>query len=209
MLHQRMNEANAHYMGVPSGPTGGNSPKDKKLRKSALYQKDLGSEMSLDALSKKDRKQGRRSSKMPQDANRQSNLFFSPTAGAGAHGTQQQRASSFLPAGYYAAGGSTVVNANSTSDLSMRTENRLSMADFGAPNRQPSPYKDSPLLRPHSGHGLEPPNLPFARNSGSRTSVTSLSGSEPNSRAPSAYLEDLFDSTPVKERRSNERDGWR
>lgn len=208
-----MNAANAQYVGVPSAPSG-NSPKDKKLRKSALYQRDMGSELSMDHLTRKEHGGGggKRHSKVTKgDASRQStHLFFSPTAGAGAHGTTQQRASSYLPAGYYAtagsAVGSTTVNPNSTSDLSMRTGDRLSMADFSQPDRRSYGYKDSPLLAPQSGSGLEPPNLPFARNAGARNSVTSLSGSD---RPPSAYLEDLFDSTPVKERRSSERDNWR
>jgi len=99
----------------------------------------------------------------------QSNLFFSPTAGAGNH-QSMNRASAYLPAGYYAAGNTTLGPSQSQVNL----------------GRSPP---GSPSLPPSRGHER-------TRSSnvvGASTSTLNLNV-PPQGRAPSAYLEDLFDS---------------
>ncbi|KAF1929707.1 uncharacterized protein M421DRAFT_91526 [Didymella exigua CBS 183.55] len=153
-----------------------------------------------------------------------SSLFFSPTAG-GAAGLAQQgnRSSSYLPAGYYAAGnaapagGSPMAHVGghsahlSTNSLAL-PGNRYSRASGSSP-------PGSPSLPPSRGFERAPPsrggysdynrqsvatlNTPGNTRSGvyghGQASVSNLSlnvpggTTEAGGRAPSAYLEDLFE----------------
>jgi len=107
-----------------------------------------------------------------------SSLFFSPTAGAAAAGglnTAGNRASGYLPAGYYAAGASSP--ANGQSHVSLGLGNNISMSNLG-PRATP----------PESPH--------MASSRGPMASSSTLNLNTPyngEQRAPSAYLEDLFD----------------
>ncbi|KAJ5508706.1 hypothetical protein N7527_010849 [Penicillium freii] len=110
-----------------------------------------------------------------------SGLFFSPTAGGptGSHpnlnatGSTGNRGSTYLPAGYYAAAGSS------------------NPAPGGDPPYSPTAGLSSPSLPPagvyHDSHNQ--------RHSYVGASTSSLNLNQaPQGRAPSAYLEDLFES---------------
>ncbi|KAJ5977874.1 hypothetical protein N7501_001216 [Penicillium viridicatum] len=110
-----------------------------------------------------------------------SGLFFSPTAGGptGSHpnlnatGSAGNRGSTYLPAGYYAAAGSS------------------NPAPGGEPPYSPTAGLSSPSLPPagvyHDSHNQ--------RHSYVGASTSSLNLNQaPQGRAPSAYLEDLFES---------------
>jgi len=204
-LHRRMNAANTPYTGLSQGKGHGHggSPRDRKrVRRSAAlapatYSQGAGGSMGLEPLGDG----GKKTAAAGQQQGNRNSLFFSPTAGAGAHDRAQNRASAYLPAGYYAAGST---NASNTSGASDRP---ISMSDFARPQRgQGTAYKDSPSLGPSPGPaGLEPPALHHGggRSVGSRNSASSLG--DASGRAPSAYLEDLFDSPAVDERPSSDR----
>lgn len=153
-----------------------------------------------------------------------SSLFFSPTAGGAAGLAQQgNRSSNYLPAGYYAsgnaapAGGAPMAHIGgagghlSTNSLAL-PGNRISRASG---NSDP----DSPSLPPSRGYERAPRsregftnynrssaayNTPGNTRSGvygqGQASVSNLSlnvpggTTEAGGRAPSAYLEDLFES---------------
>lgn len=150
-------------------PQGGNS--------GGFYAAGAGSALSLGDLS-------RGGAGVKQTPN--SSLFFSPTAGVSAAG---ERRSAYLPAGYYPTGngsGSLVPNASHTQSASR----------YGGYDRRglgPSP-PGSPLISPSmppSRGGNGSPMLPTLRGSESRTSLSIPP--VPGQRAPSAYLEDLFE----------------
>ncbi|KAL4893357.1 hypothetical protein BDV59DRAFT_29986 [Aspergillus ambiguus] len=134
-----------------------------------------------------------RSSKVPSSS---SGLFFSPTAGMHTSGN---RGSSYLPAGYYAAG-----NAAAGSHQSMQ----FSSSDLPGLGPQSQGY-----VRTRSGPS--PPGTPThepsphhaARQSyvGGSTSSLNLSSPPPQGRTPSAYLEDLFENHAPKHNRDSRR----
>jgi hypothetical protein len=135
----------------------------KKQRRSSHHHH--GSAMSMEKLSTNHR-HSNISSKIPSS---QSGLFFSPTAGAGMH-TQANRGSSYLPAGYYAAGSAAPGGTHSRTHTS-------------------SP-PSSPTLPPSRGQEVS-----YQRMSNWGDSNSSLNlNHPPQGRAPSAYLEDLFES---------------
>ena len=144
-----------------------------------------------------------------------SNLFFSPTAGAGIN-SPGNRGSGYLPSGYYAAGNAAPANG-------------AGMTHIGGGTRPLSHLSNQPFVNSRrSSRGPSPPrspSLPPSRGadsilSASRLSTQGLVGQASNStlnlnappqgRAPSAYLEDLFENhppgqPPVEERRSSKR----
>ncbi|KAJ5997734.1 hypothetical protein N7522_009394 [Penicillium canescens] len=112
-----------------------------------------------------------------------SGLFFSPTAGGGPHGSHASlnatgntgnRGSTYLPAGYYAAAGSSTPAAGA-----------------GEVPYSPAAGLSSPSLPPtgvyHDSHNQRQSYV------GASTSSLNLNQA-PQGRAPSAYLEDLFES---------------
>lgn len=105
-----------------------------------------------------------------------SGLFFSPTAGgAGSHNSlnaSANRGSTYLPAGYYAAAGSSTPVRDASG----------SHADLSSPSL-PNVGAYDPL---HNQRGSYV---------GGSTSSLNLSQT-PQGRAPSAYLEDLFENPP-------------
>lgn len=123
---------------------------------------DRESTISLSALGGKGGKKGARPT-TGQGINSSSSLFFSPTAGAvpGGLNTAGNRASSYLPAGYYAAGAAQAGNAQSHVSLGQGHGPAISLSNLG-----PS----SSTLNLSQGYG-------------------------DGQRAPSTYLEDLFDGT--------------
>ena len=137
-------------------------PRQKQRRSSHHHR---GSTMSMEKLGPNHR-HSNISSKVPSS---QSGLFFSPTAGAGIH-TQANRGSSYLPAGYYAAGSAAPGGAHSRTHTA-------------------SP-PSSPTLPPSRGQEVS-----YQRMSNWGDSNSSLNlNHPPQGRAPSAYLEDLFES---------------
>ncbi|KAF8415583.1 hypothetical protein EV426DRAFT_701267 [Tirmania nivea] len=120
-----------------------------------------------------------------------SSLFFSPTAGVSAAG---DRRSMYLPAGYYPTGngsGSLGPNASQTHFHTQSISSR-----YGSYDRRglgPSP-PGSPLISPSmppSRGGNGSPMLPTLRGSESKSSLSIPP--VPGQRAPSVYLEDLFE----------------
>ncbi|KAM3076062.1 hypothetical protein ACMFMG_006422 [Clarireedia jacksonii] len=114
----------------------------------------------------------------------QSSLFFSPTAHSGGN-NPGNRTSSYLPAGYYAAGASAPANGQSTAHLGDRQ-------NISSTNLAPS----SGYTRGHSS-GHSPPESPGYASHSTLSSQLDLNrgggGGDGNVRAPSAYLDDLFD----------------
>jgi hypothetical protein len=143
----------------------------RKSRRHSTHRKSRretrGTSMNMEKLAKPDNRQSHYSSTMHSAS--QSNLFFSPTAGAGSH-QSMNRASAYLPSGYYAAGNTTLGPSQSQINL----------------GRSPP---GSPSLPPSRGHE----RTRSSNHVGASTSTLNLNV-PPQGRAPSAYLEDLFDS---------------
>ena len=155
--------------------------------RSGLYSSaaPIGSTMSLEKLGS-----GNRTGSIGSKALREnSNLFFSPTAGAGMH-APGNRNSGYLPSGYYAS--TTAAPGGGTG-----------MTTLGEPGDRGS------KLRPHSGiyaspRHLDPspPGSPDVRPStaglSTRDSRSSLNLSTTTAnRAPSTYLDDLMNTPPL------------
>lgn len=153
----------------------------------------LGSTLSLDRLGPS----GKGGVKTPSSA--RGSLFFSPTASTGIQ-TPGTRGSSYLPAGYYAAGNSApsggsgmthiggggIGLSNLTPQNHQYTRARSTgPSPPGSPSLPPSRGADSTLGRLGTG-GL----TMHASNSSLNLSAP------PQGRAPSAYLEDLFENHP-------------
>ena len=175
-----------------------------------FYSNGRGSELSLDPLTGA----GNKSAGYSTPANR-SSLFFSPTASAtaatGRTSATGNRHSTYLPSGYYAAGKSgegqgiagngrpiSMIDFTSGSGSRPQTGNRPQSSSrysraLSAGGISPGP---SPLLKPVTS---PPADLPYNRSSMARLSTASL-GAKSDGRAPSAYLEDLFDYPPVPQR---------
>ncbi|OKL61333.1 hypothetical protein UA08_03882 [Talaromyces atroroseus] len=130
-----------------------------------------GTSMTLEKLTRSDR----RSHLSTTTPATRSSLFFSPTAAPGSH-QSVNRMSTYLPAGYYAAG-NTVAGSQS--------QVNLGRSPPGTPTSPASRGFDAPFSR--SSHHLA-------------ASTSSLNlNAPPQGRVPSAYLEDLFDShTPAR-----------
>lgn len=144
----------------------------RKSRRHSTHRKSRretkGTSMNMEKLAKPDNRQSHYSSTMHSAS--QSNLFFSPTAGAGNH-QSMNRASAYLPSGYYAAGNASLGPSQSQINL----------------GRSPP---GSPSLPPSRGHERTRSSNHVV---GASTSTLNLNV-PPQGRAPSAYLEDLFDS---------------
>ncbi|KAL1994597.1 hypothetical protein VTN49DRAFT_2067 [Thermomyces lanuginosus] len=152
---------------LTGGAAGGKRKRRRSRRRSR--RNTYGAEMSMEKLSR-DRHASHISSSSRNPAT-QSGLFYSPTAAPSGHqGASSHRGSSYLPAGYYSAG----------------SAGGPRMSHLGS---QTPPA--SPSLPPSRGH-----DVPFNRAShfgGASTSSLNLNA-PPQGRAPSAYLEDLFES---------------
>ncbi|KAJ5423729.1 hypothetical protein N7491_008945 [Penicillium cf. griseofulvum] len=147
-----------------------------RKKRSIPYSAAPTNDVSLDKLGA-----ATRASYKPNRTSASSALFFSPTAGgpAGSHaslhatGSAGNRASTYLPAGYYAAAGTS------------------NPAPSGEVPYSPTAGLSSPSLPP-AGVYHDPYNQ---RHSYVGASTSSLNLNQaPQGRAPSAYLEDLFES---------------
>lgn len=118
---------------------------------------------------------------IPSATPSQTNLFFSPTASAGAGMNTSNRDSRFLPSGFYAAGSASPANAHGHS---------ISLTNLRPDSRgHARAYEPSPPESPSMG----PTRTPQQRN----VSSSSLNLYRPPSgRAPSAFLDDLLDDQP-------------
>ncbi|KAF2142130.1 uncharacterized protein K452DRAFT_298126 [Aplosporella prunicola CBS 121167] len=139
-----------------------------------------------------------------------SSLFFSPTADMSrmshySNASNNNRSSSYLPSGYYAA--TAAPGTLSPATPAGRTRNSyFAPSPPDSPNLPPS-SRDGPLQTPHSplgpyghGHGFPAPRPTHSRGTdsaaGAYRSTSELNLSAPpqqGGRTPSAYLDDLFD----------------
>ncbi|KAF7172408.1 hypothetical protein CNMCM5623_004603 [Aspergillus felis] len=158
-----------------------------KRKRSSRHSRALPATMSLEKLPPHHRNSyNPRASNIPSTG---SGLFFSPTAGAGMH-TSGNRGSSYLPAGYYAAG--NAAPAGSQNVPYSTPEMRPHSQGYIRTKSNPSPPR-SPGLSPSGLHdnNYDPPT----RHSYVAGSTSSLNLASPtHGRTPSAFLEDLFES---------------
>ena len=162
---------------------------------SPFYTPGPGSTLSLDQLGAS----SKGASSKPPSAH--GSLFFSPTAGAGMH-TPANRGSGYLPAGYYAAGNSAAGGGSGMTHLGNTNGISLSNLNPGAQNNRysrarsigPSPPA-SPSLPPSRGNDLRPntANLSTTALAGAASNSSLNVNMTAESRAPSAYLEELFE----------------
>ncbi len=173
-------------------------PPARSHSRAPLYNLSSRSTLSFDQLAS-----GGKGRSNP-DANRES-LFFSPTAGAGMKGPAK-RGSGYLPAGYYAAGnaapgggmGMTHIGGGGSGLGNANNRYTLARSIGATPPRSPS----LPPSRGNDG-GLGRPGM---AGLSMHTSNSSLNLSvPPQGRAPSAYLEDLFESHPPRTDPGNDR----
>lgn len=122
-------------------------------------------------------------------------LFFSPTAGGSSMLNPGNRNSSYLPSGYYAAGASAPGNGSGMAHLGgngLTAREAISLSNLGPQAKgyaraqslgttPPDSPRVGPALSPGPQHGMH-----------LSTSTLDLT-QRPGGRAPSAYLEDLFD----------------
>jgi len=152
-----------------------------------------------------------------------SSLFFSPTAGgsAGLRDSTVNRSSNYLPAGYYAAGNAQPASGSPMTHVGGHNAH-LSAHSLATPGNRFSTRSGispptSPSLPPSRGYDRAPPSRDglslYNRNSvatlsapngrgvygqehgnPSQSSLNVPGGATTGGRAPSAYLEDLFES---------------
>lgn len=122
-------------------------------------------------------------------------LFFSPTAGGSSMLNPGNRNSGYLPSGYYAAGASVPGNGSGMAHLGgsgLTAREAISLSNLGPQAKgyaraqslgttPPDSPRVGPALSPGAQHGMH-----------LSTSTLDLT-QRPGGRAPSAYLEDLFD----------------
>ena len=155
--------------------------KESMLRNagSPFYSHGPGSTMSMDQLGTS----GKTGTKGEIPS---SSLFFSPTAGVGHH-KPMSRGSGYLPAGYYAAGNAAPGGRPlSMADMAPQSKGYTRASTVGlSPDASPS-------ISPNRGY-----NVPYGKHAGVSTqgSSSTLNVNAPSKgRAPSVYLDDLFES---------------
>ncbi|KAJ5096919.1 hypothetical protein N7456_007640 [Penicillium angulare] len=153
----------------------------RKKRSTTVYSVAPAMDVSLDKLGTATRASYKPSRRVPSNS---SGLFYSPTAGnAGGSNPNinsggANRNSSYLPAGFYAATGTS-------------TPTRDSINPHAGMVSPPNYAASSPSLPPTGGYQDNPHN---PRQSYAAASSSSLNLNQPQGgRAPSAYLEDLFE----------------
>jgi len=168
-MHQNMADTKAHFR-TPAAPFYNYADRDSTISLSGLVHKG-------------GRKGGRPTT--AAGAQSTSSLFFSPTAGAANAGLNNagNRGSNYLPAGYYAAGASAPGNGQGMAHIGSGHGNSISLSNLG-------PQRDG-YSRARS-MGPSPPDSP-AIGHGNSSSTLNLNVPPGEQRAPSAYLEDLFD----------------
>jgi len=195
-LHRSVRKAaiaqSAKYARV--GKSGASSGKTK----SPYFTPGPGSTLSLDQLGA----MGPGGKRGPKHQSGHGSLFFSPTAGTSMQ-TPSNRGSGYLPAGYYAAGNSAPGGGSGMTHLGGGSGG-IGLSNLGPQSHRYSRARSTGPSPPGS------PNLPPSRGGesahGGRLSTAGLTihasnsslnlSAAPQSRAPSAYLEDLFENHP-------------
>ncbi|KAL1957086.1 hypothetical protein VTO42DRAFT_6344 [Malbranchea cinnamomea] len=153
--------------------------------KSGMYRQAPGSSMSMEKLGNP-----ARHSAMPGRTHTPSaSLFFSPTASGGMHNAGS-RGSAYLPAGYYHTSSAALGNGPGLAHLSGSS---IPLSPLG-PQAQGYSRTKSMGTTPPGSPGLRPTSNDNDQSYPS-TSTLNLT-SPPQGRAPSAYLEDLFENHP-------------
>jgi hypothetical protein len=126
-------------------------------------------------------------------------LFYSPTTGvAGAGGLSHlgNRGSNYLPAGYYAAGASAPGNGTGMTHIGSASRENINLANL-RPNSQGYTRAQSMGITPPDSPSGYPPPMGHRVNPSMSTLELNPRTTAPRApsvpRAPSAYLEDLFD----------------
>lgn len=157
--------------------------------KSVYFNRGAGSILSLDQLASSGKGGG------SKQASAHNSLFFSPTAAAGGGAqTQNHRGSSYLPSGYYASGnpapsGMTHLGGGPMSNVTNQNRHSARHSRLPSPPRSPSLPPSRGLDSPHAGRLSTQGLINHNQASNSSLNLTAAPG-----RAPSAYLEDLFES---------------
>lgn len=156
------------------------------------YNQGPGSNLSLEHL-------GHSTTGLRAPASQNSSLFFSPTAGAGTQTQAGNRSSGYLPAGFYAAGAAAAPGSASTLSrpVSQAPLVRPQSGTYQRANSVDVDEPDSPGLFdgfPSRRGGVE---MPYGQSStvmgtGPSSSTLNLQ----SGRAPSVYLDEMFDSHP-------------
>ena len=187
-IHRSVKQA-AMAQSSKYGP--GGDPRAALAAKSPYFAPNAASSMTLDHLAPSG-KGG--VSKNPSAHN---SLFFSPTAGAGMQ-APSNRGSGYLPAGYYSAGGQAPSGVTHVGGGAVPMSNLTNMRESRRFSKNPSP-PGTPSLPPSRGG---PPDSPYNGRTSMQGLVNQASSSSlnlsapPPGRAPSAYLEDLFENHP-------------
>ncbi|KAK2750194.1 hypothetical protein FQN57_004691 [Myotisia sp. PD_48] len=156
-------------------------------RKTKPYHQPPGTSMSMEKLGSNS---GHRNSGLPRGGHAPNpSLFFSPTAGASMH-TPGNRSSGYLPAGYYAASGAAPGGGTGLAHLSSSS---IGLSPLG-PQSQGYSRTRSTGPSPPGSPGLPPSSRGYEQGHPSTSSLNLTS--PPQGRAPSAYLEDLFENHP-------------
>ncbi|KAI4180872.1 MAG: hypothetical protein LQ346_006894 [Caloplaca aetnensis] len=166
----------------------GDAKSKSKAPGTPFYSQGAGSTLSLERLAATS-KGGSKSNTA------RSSLFFSPTAGAGMQ-TPGNRGSGYLPAGYYAAGNAAAGGGSGMTHLGGATpmtgqNKRYSRARSAGPSPPATP--GTPSLPPSRGAEVAY-GRPSTAGLSTQASTSTLNlSTAPQGRAPSAYLEDLFE----------------
>lgn len=167
--------------------------------KGGFYNTRPGSTLSLDHLTPS----GRPVPGGGKNPTPNSSLFFSPTARPGSVlDAPGNRTSAYLPAGYYAAGNSAPGGAAGVTHAPGGSiSGGIGLSNLGPQSQGYSRARTSMAVSPPGSPALSPMRPEYARrssqplvNSNLSTSSLNLNQNQaPQVRAPSAYLEDLFD----------------
>lgn len=161
-------------------------------KKGGYYHANEGSSLSLDALTSTGKPLGkdRRGSRPMQPSGAASSLFFSPTAQTTGGPGANNRSSSYLPAGYYASPSAQAAGGAQATTLGVPSHG------FSRLSRN---IDTTPPMSPHHGASLAAPgsNSHPLYSQASNSSLMVGTGIEdpslPGTRAPSQYLDDLFE----------------
>ncbi|KAB8255300.1 hypothetical protein BDV32DRAFT_130966 [Aspergillus pseudonomiae] len=134
-----------------------------------------------------------RSSKGPRS---NSGLFFSPTAGMHSGGN---RGSSYLPAGYYAAG-NTAAGSGSHQSMQFSAPDLPGMGPQAQGYTRTKSGPSPPGTPTHAPGGVYEPQFNTSRYSHVASNSSVNLASPTQGRTPSAYLEDLFENPPPHNR---------
>jgi hypothetical protein len=138
-------------------------------------------------------KKGGRPSTAGRGAGPTQSLFFSPTAGAGGGlANPGNRGSNYLPAGYYAAGASAPGGGGGITHIGSGSRENINHSNL---RPQSQGYSRAHVLRPSppDSPAFSGMHAPSAHGANQSTSTLDLNPRATAPRAPSAYLEDLFD----------------